>query len=109
MTLQGKVAVVTGGASGIGRAIALRLARDGADVAVLDLNAAGAQRTAAEVAALGRRSVDCETDVAATASVAAAAERVHAELGRAAILVSCAGIAGFEPFAQMSEASFDRM
>ncbi|HZR83603.1 MAG TPA: SDR family NAD(P)-dependent oxidoreductase [Candidatus Binatia bacterium] len=109
MTLQGKVAVVTGGGSGIGRAIALRLARDGAEVAVLDLRDDAAERVADEVRACGRRAAAVAVDVADAASVAAAADRVHAALGGAAIVVNSAGIAGFEPFAAMSEASFDRM
>jgi meso-butanediol dehydrogenase/(S,S)-butanediol dehydrogenase/diacetyl reductase len=64
MSLAGKNAVVTGGASGIGRGISLRLAHDGANVAILDLNLAGAESVAAEVAALGRKSIARQTDVA---------------------------------------------
>jgi 2-hydroxycyclohexanecarboxyl-CoA dehydrogenase len=104
-----KTAVVTGGASGIGRAIALRLARDGADVAILDLDAAGAERVAREVTALGRRAAAVETDVASSASVARAVERVHEALGAAAILVNDAGICSFTPLAQMTEEAWDRM
>src|SRR5262249_13437900 len=64
MGISGRNAVVTGGASGIGRAIVLRLARDGADVALIDLDRAAAGAVAAEVAALGRRAVAAEADVA---------------------------------------------
>jgi 2-hydroxycyclohexanecarboxyl-CoA dehydrogenase len=109
MGLQGRHAVVTGGASGIGRAICLRLARDGADVAVLDLNRAGAEAVAAEVTALGRRALAVEVDVAEGTSVAAAAGRVRAGLGPVHVLVSAAGIAEFVPVLQMSEERFDRM
>src|SRR6478672_87423 len=80
MTHAQRRAVVTGGASGIGRAICLRLARDGADIAVLDVNASGAEGVAAEVRELGRRAVAVETDVSRSEHVAAAVERVHAEL-----------------------------
>src|SRR2546425_9111106 len=75
MGLSGRNAVVTGGASGIGRAICLRLARDGADVAVLDLDQGGGRQVADEVAALHRRAVAVEADVASAPSVAAAGER----------------------------------
>jgi 2-hydroxycyclohexanecarboxyl-CoA dehydrogenase len=104
-----RTAVVTGGASGIGRAIALRLAQGGADVAVLDQNAEGAARVAEEVRGLGRRGLAAEVDVARAASVAAAVERVHQELGPVHILVNDAGIADFTPLLQMTEEGFDRM
>jgi 2-hydroxycyclohexanecarboxyl-CoA dehydrogenase len=106
---MGRTAVVTGGASGIGRSICLRLARDGADVAVLDMNLAGAQQVAREIGDLGRRAVAVEVDVASSASVAAAVDRVHRELGTARILVNDAGICTFVPFLEMTEEQFDRM
>jgi NAD(P)-dependent dehydrogenase (short-subunit alcohol dehydrogenase family) len=109
MGLAGRTAVVTGGASGIGRAITLRLARDGADVAILDVNVAGAEAVASEVRAAGRRALAAEADVASGASVAAALERVHAALGRVQVLVNDAGIASFVPLLQMSEEQWDRL
>ena len=109
MGISGRNAVVTGGASGIGRVIALRLARDGADVALLDVDPAGARAVAGEITALGRRAITVEADVASTASVGTAVERVHRELGPGHILVNDAGIAGFVPFLEMSEAEWDRM
>ncbi|TMB59955.1 MAG: SDR family oxidoreductase [Deltaproteobacteria bacterium] len=109
MGLSGRNAMVTGGASGIGRAICLRLARDGADVAVLDLDQAGGRQVADEVGALHRRAVAVEADVASAASVAAAVERVHAALGPVHILVNDAGIAGLVPLQDMSEEQWDRM
>jgi 2-hydroxycyclohexanecarboxyl-CoA dehydrogenase len=109
MGISGRNAVVTGGASGIGRAIALRLAREGADVAVLDVDVAGAGRVAGELGALGRRTVGLECDVASAASVAAAVERVRSALGPVHILVNDAGIASFVPVMEMAEAEWDRM
>ena len=109
MGLSGRNAMVTGGASGIGRAICLRLARDGADVAVLDLDQAGGRQVADEVAALHRRAVAVEADVASGASVAAAVERVHAALGPVHVLVNDAGIAGLVPLQEMTEDQWDRM
>ena len=105
MGTSARVAVVTGGASGIGRAIALRLARDGAAVAILDVDETGARAVAGSLG----RALAVRTDVATTESVAAAVERVRRELGPVQILVNGAGIAAFEPVAQMSEASWDRM
>src|SRR5439155_777889 len=109
MGLSGRNAMVTGGASGIGRAICLRLAREGTDVAVLDLDQAGGRQVADEVGALHRRAVAVEADVASAASVAAAVERVHAALGPVHILVNDAGIAGVVPLQDMSEEQWDRM
>jgi NAD(P)-dependent dehydrogenase (short-subunit alcohol dehydrogenase family) len=109
MGLSGRTAVVTGGASGIGRAIALRLARDGADVGILDVDVAGAERVTREVTAIGRRALAVETDVASSASVRAAVERVHRELAPVGILVNAAGIASFVPLLQMTEETWDRL
>jgi len=108
MSLAGKLAVVTGGASGIGRGTALRLARDGADVAIFDLQLAAAQQVAREVEQLGRRALALEVDVSRSASVRAAVDRVHESLGRVQILVNVAGIGGLQPFLQMREEEWDR-
>ncbi|HEX3178434.1 MAG TPA: SDR family NAD(P)-dependent oxidoreductase [Methylomirabilota bacterium] len=92
MELQGQVAIVTGGGRGIGRATALELARLGADVVVAELDKAGAERVAGEVAALGRRSLAVATDVTRRGDLAAMVQRAKAELGRIDILVNNAGI-----------------
>ena len=92
MDLQGQVAIVTGGGRGIGRATALELARLGADVVVAELDKAGAERTAAEVSALGRRSLVVGTDVTKRGDLAAMVQRTKAELGRIDVLVNNAGI-----------------
>src|SRR5438445_4234070 len=90
--LAGKVAIVTGAAQGIGRAIAEGLARDGADVAVVDLEVTRAEETARAVLSQGRRALVIKANVAEWADVAAMADRVLTELGRIDILVNNAGI-----------------
>jgi 2-hydroxycyclohexanecarboxyl-CoA dehydrogenase len=109
MLLAGKTAIVTGGASGIGLAICQRFAFDGASVAVWDIDEAGAQRVAAELAAAGTKAIGCRVDVSNRSQIVAAAERVRAELGPAGILVNNAGISGFAPFLEITEEAWDRM
>lgn len=109
MSLSGRHAVVTGGASGIGRGICLHLAHDGANVAVLDLDLTGAEKVAEEIRALGRKALARQVDVADRAQVEAAVEVVRRELGPIHILVNDAGIGAFVPLAQMSEEQWDRM
>ena len=109
MNLTGKNSVITGGASGIGRGICLRLARDGANIAIFDLDLPGGQKVAQEVIALGRQALAVQVDVASSASVQAAVEQVNKELGPVYILVNDAGIAEVVPLAQMSEGQWDRM
>lgn len=109
MGLTGKIAVVTGGASGIGRGICLRLARDGADVAIFDLDEPGAQGVAEDMRALGRRALPLHVDVASAASVATAVERVRRTFGAAQILVNDAGICTFVQFTHMGEEQWDQM
>jgi NAD(P)-dependent dehydrogenase (short-subunit alcohol dehydrogenase family) len=92
--LAGAVALVTGGASGIGRATALSLAHSGADVAVLDIDAQAAERVVATIAALGRRALGVPVDLALPAGIPAAVETVLAGLGRIDILVNAAAIVG---------------
>ena len=88
---EGKVCVVTGGASGIGRAVVLRLAAEGARVAVLDMDLAGA-RESLELAGGETTGLAAEIDVRSSASVEAAADLVKGQLGNADVLVNNAGI-----------------
>ncbi len=101
------VAVVTGGASGIGEATARRLAADGSSVAIVDFNAAAGQAVAASIGG-GTRFYPC--DVSDAQAVEAVAERVAADLGPAGILVTCAGlIPKPESIMEMDMAAHDRM
>ncbi len=90
--LQGRMALVTGGARGIGRAIALAFAREGAAVAVLDRRSDLAEQTAQEIAALGAKSFAVAADVGDEAQVKTAVAQVDSALGRIDILVNNAGI-----------------
>ena len=92
MELQGQVAIVTGAGRGIGRATALELARLGADIVIAELDAGGADKTAALVKDLGRRAVVVPTDVTKRADLATMVERTRAALGRIDVLVNNAGI-----------------
>jgi 2-hydroxycyclohexanecarboxyl-CoA dehydrogenase len=107
--LDGKTAVVTGGARGIGQAIATVLANQGAAVAVWDLNLAGAEETAAAIREKGGTAIAVGVDAADAAEVAAAAARTRSEFGPVAILVNNAGVSGFEPFTSITEESWDRI
>jgi NAD(P)-dependent dehydrogenase (short-subunit alcohol dehydrogenase family) len=92
MDLDKHVAIVTGGGRGIGRATALELASLGADVAIAELDRAGAERTATEVEKQGRRALVIPTDVTKRADLAAMVERTQSQLGRIDVLVNNAGI-----------------
>jgi 3-oxoacyl-[acyl-carrier protein] reductase len=107
MHLKGKTALVTGGAQGIGKAIALALARAGADVAVSDINLDKAGETAAEVAALGVKSAAIEGNVANPESAQAMVDKAVAELGKLDILVNNAGITRDNLIMRMKEEDWD--
>ena len=109
MPLQGKVALVTGGGRGIGRGIALQLARAGADIAVVDLSEANAEAVAGEVRALGRRAVAVRADVTSWADAQAMVARTVDELGGLDIAVNNAGVISIAPVAKLSEEAFDRV
>jgi NAD(P)-dependent dehydrogenase (short-subunit alcohol dehydrogenase family) len=96
------VAVVTGTAQGLGRAMALALAEAGADLALLDLNADGNEATAAAVRAFGRRALAIAGDVTALAHIDAVFERVDREFGRIDYLGNVAGNARMAPAESMS-------
>jgi sorbitol-6-phosphate 2-dehydrogenase len=92
-TLKDKIALVTGGAQGLGAAIALRLAREGCDVAIADINEESSAATAAQITReTGRRTIAMKIDVTDEAQVSAGIDRTVQELGRLDICVSNAGI-----------------
>lgn len=105
----GKVALVTGAASGMGRATALRLARGGHSVAVLDINSAGAQAVAEEIAASGGRALAITADISVPAQIADALSEIRAKLGPVTILINNAAVENFSPLAQITEGNWDRI
>ncbi len=92
MALENKVAVVTGGGSGIGRAISAQLARDGAAVSVWDLNAESAEQTVEMIVSAGGRAIACTGDASAKADIARSAALTRQAFGAISILVNNAGI-----------------
>jgi glucose 1-dehydrogenase len=109
MKLAGKVALVTGASAGIGKASALALAQQGADVAINYLTfPEGAEEVAGQVRALGRKAILCQVDVADQAAVEAMVGRVVAELGRLDVFVSVAVYSDREPFHTADMAGFRR-
>ena len=90
--IDGKVAVVTGGGSGIGAALARAFAAQGMDVVVADIEAGAAEKVAAELRLSGRRALAVQTDVSVPESVAALAERTYGELGACHVLCNNAGV-----------------
>lgn len=104
----GHVAFVTGGGSGIGRAVSLRLGREGAAVAVADVVAGSALETAALLQQGGAAAVALTVDVAAAEAVDAAVDEAWRRLGPVDILVNNAGIMGYRPFLRLTEADWDR-
>lgn len=104
-----RVALVTGGGSGIGRQICLALAADGRRVAAADINAAGAAETAAQVAAVGGTAIAVTMDITSTDSVHDGCLQVADELGPIAILVNCAGWDDLMPFLDTDEDFWDKV
>jgi 3-oxoacyl-[acyl-carrier protein] reductase len=110
MKLSGKIALVTGANSGIGKAVALYLAEEGADVAVnYIVNPSEAQEVVKEIKALGKRAIAVEADVSSSASVQAMFAKVVAEFSTLDILVNNAGIGNLMPAVDMKDDAWNRM
>ncbi len=110
MKLNGVTSIVTGGGRGIGRAISLTLASEGADVAVVVLKDLGsAEETAQEIRQLGRKSLVLQADVTDVNSVTFMVNRVLEEFGKIDLLVNNAGLVGRSPLLQISVETWDRV
>ncbi|HND14173.1 MAG TPA: SDR family NAD(P)-dependent oxidoreductase, partial [Pseudomonadales bacterium] len=107
--LEGKVVLITGAGQGIGRAIALRLARDGADIAVVDINDKKTPQVADEIRALGRRATIFSADISRRADVYAAIEHAEKELGSFDIIVNNAGIASIQAIADATPEEVEKI
>ena len=107
MKLAGKVALVTGAAQGIGKAVALLLARNGADIVVSDINLEKAEETAREVQALDRKALAIKVDVAKLDDVEKMVGAILARFGQVDILVNNAGIARDKLILRMTEEDWD--
>ncbi len=106
--LEGKVVIVTGAGSGIGRAIALRLAKEGADVAAADINGETAEQVAGQIRDMGRRSMSIVADVTQPAECDRLVAEVVTQLGRLDIMVANAGITLARSIADSTEDIWDR-
>ncbi|MBV1838312.1 acetoin reductase [Acetobacter estunensis] len=107
--ISGKVALVTGSGQGIGRGIALRLARDGADVALVDIREDRLADVAAEIEALGRKATTFVADIGDRAQVAAAIDHAESALGGFDVMVNNAGIAQIKPLADVTPEEVERI
>jgi 2-hydroxycyclohexanecarboxyl-CoA dehydrogenase len=109
MPLSGKIAVVTGSGSGIGRAIAQRFAADGAAVGVWDLNGDAAAETAQMITETGGKALGVKADCANAEAIKSAADATRAAFGAINILVNNAGMAPFTPYLEIGEDLWDKV
>jgi len=107
--LKGQIAIVTGAGQGIGKALAFGLAREGADVAIADINAESGSVVKAEIESLGRKALAVETDVSKEESVQSMAASVMRKFGRLDILINNAGIFPVSSVEEMKEDDWDRV
>jgi 3-oxoacyl-[acyl-carrier protein] reductase len=108
MVLEGQVAIVTGSGQGIGKAIALRFAAEGADIGIIDVNSKNAEATVREIRDLKRRAVSTGADVANFDAVEAAMNEIVDALGRVDVLVNNAGIEKRAPFLEITADDWQR-
>lgn len=110
MKLKDKTAIVTGGGSGIGQEIAMTLAREGANIAVWDINAGDAKKVVQEVVSLGRKSSSFEVDVSKSSQVEAMVKKTVETFGRIDIAVNNAGVASpLKYFYEMTDEDWERV
>ncbi|MBZ0071971.1 MAG: acetoin reductase [Gammaproteobacteria bacterium] len=109
MSIDGKVVLITGAGQGIGRAIALRLAKDGAHIAVVDINDANTSAVAEEVSKLGRKATTFKADVTNRDDVYAAIEHTEKALGGFDVMINNAGIAQVQPLADVTPEEVDKI
>ena len=107
--LEGKVAIVTGGANGIGRAISMRLAAEGARVAIADIQTDAAAKTAREISDAGGTAIGVKLDVTSLDEANVAADHVERELGPIDILVNNAGWDELKPFVETTPEFWDKI
>ena len=107
MKLDNKTAIVTGGRRGIGRAIALALAKEGANVVVSDISQEDCQTVVTEIEGLGRKGLALKCNVTSRAEVEDMVRRTVAEFGKVDILVNNAGIISFKPFLELTDEDWD--
>jgi len=108
MRLNGKTAIVTGARRGIGRAIALALAREGANVVVGDTSQEDCQKVVDEIEGLGRRGLALKCDVSSSHDVEDMVRKTVARFGRVDILVNNAGIISYRPFLELTDEDWDK-
>ena len=109
MRFANKGVLITGGGSGIGQAVCLAFAREGADVAVVDISLEGAEATAQEVREIGRKAVALQVDVSNPTAVQEMVNQATAALGEVDILVNSAGVREIIPFLQLPFAEWQRV
>jgi NAD(P)-dependent dehydrogenase (short-subunit alcohol dehydrogenase family) len=109
MTLDGKIALVTGAGGGIGQATAIELARAGADIAVADINAESANETSSRIEAFGRRSLPVQADIGDLSDIDTMIGTVVGELGGIDIVVNNAGVTRHGALLDITEETWDLM
>lgn len=109
MRLEGKVALITGAGSGIGKATALMFSREGATLAVNDINEKTVTATAREASAFGVKVLPVQADIASFTEAQSMVDKVLSEFKRIDILVNNAGIVDYRPFTEITEEVWDRM
>jgi 3-oxoacyl-[acyl-carrier protein] reductase len=109
MKLNGKTAVVTGSRRGIGRAIALALAKEGVNVTVSDINQEDCQKVVAEIERMGQKGLAVKCDVSSTPEVEELVKKTVEAFGKLDILVNNAGIISYKPFLELTDNDWDRL